>query len=161
MKFIPKLLLILTLFTLNELKAEDFKEGSISFSAALGQQSFNYNNYFVIGGGIGYFFFDGLEGNLFMQRWFGDKPSITEIKPGAKYVFHLVPSANPQIGTFFRHWFISSNYDDIGSIGFFGGIITSVLPKLNFSLSYVIEKPIYGSEKDTISYPEFGFSFSF
>lgn len=94
-----------------------FSSGTTSVGImASSTRQFN-NDYVVLGVNVGYYVMDGLELGIEAQQWFSGEPSISKVSMQAKYVFTLMPTIKPYIGTFYRKMFIENIEDEIS----FGG----------------------------------------
>ena len=82
----------------------------------LGTASTTNDNYFIIGGGVGYYILNGLEVGLDYEAWLFAKPVMQRLSPEARYVFHMVPVVKPFAGVFYRRNFVT-DYDDYNQIG--------------------------------------------
>lgn len=92
----------------------------------VGTGSTRTDNYFIIGGGLGYYLVNGLEVGFDYEAWLFAKPVLQRLSPEARYVFHMVPVIKPYVGTFYRHTFVS-DYDDYDSVG--GRVGAYYIPK--------------------------------
>ncbi len=91
-------------------------KGSVRLTLVLGTASTTNDNYFIIGGGVGYYILNGLEVGLDYEAWLFAKPVMQRLSPEARYVFHMVPVVKPFAGVFYRRNFIT-DYDDYNQIG--------------------------------------------
>jgi hypothetical protein len=98
-----------------------FDRGSISASVDLGYATYaTGGSYFILGGGVGYFVWDGVEVSFDVEHWFGSDAlaDITKVRPGVRYVVWQTRLIHPYLGVFYRHWFIHSDlFDDADTIG--------------------------------------------
>jgi hypothetical protein len=102
--------------------AGPFSRGSFVISIILGQGSTSFDDYFILGGGMGYFVIDGLAPGLQYEVWLGGDPTLHRLTPDVRYVLHFVPVLKPYVGVFYRHTFVES-FDDWDSVGARGGAI--------------------------------------
>jgi hypothetical protein len=93
-----------------------FSKGSVRLTLVLGTASTTNDNYFIIGGGVGYYIVNGLEVGLDYEAWLFAKPVMQRLSPEARYVFHMVPVVKPFAGVFYRRNFVT-DYDDYNQIG--------------------------------------------
>ena len=93
-----------------------FSKGSIRLTLLVGTASTYEDNYFIIGGGLGYFILNGLEVGLDYEAWLFAKPVMQRLSPEARYVFHMVPVVKPYAGVFYRRNFVT-DHDDYNQIG--------------------------------------------
>lgn len=141
--------------------AEPYRQGSFRVSAGVGYVSTGTDNYITLGGGGGYYFVDGLEVGLDIDTWLGADPKITTVTPSTTFTFFMVPQAKPYVGTFYRHWFVSSPFRDIDSWGARAGLRLPAGPAV-LSIGAIYERQFGcdGAGCDDIS-PEFGLGFYF
>jgi hypothetical protein len=99
-----------------------FAAGSPRLSFSFGTAWSTQSTYLVLGLGVGYFFFNGLEIGLDYDAWVASTPTIQRLSPEIRYVFYFVPTVKPYVGTFYRHNFVSSGFPDYDEIGLRGGI---------------------------------------
>jgi hypothetical protein len=144
--------------------AAPFDSGSQSLSLVVGSGSAFRENYFIVGGGYGYYVLDGLELGIDAQVWLGGTPKIYKLSPQLKYVFNLSPGFKPYAGVFYRRTYIEG-LDDLNSIGYRAGLIFMQERGAYFGAGYVFEDyqncstSLYNDCSD--SYPEILFSISF
>jgi hypothetical protein len=138
-----------------------FDRGKVSLSLGGGSQTSLGYQYFVVSGGVGYFVLDGLELGLSGQYQFGDGPSIAQLSPSLRYLVKPLVGRSPVIpyvGTFYRHWFIGSNYMDVDTVGSRIGLVY-VSGSLVLGLGAVYERIVSTCEMDCSSvYPDFTIS---
>ena len=103
-----------------------FSQGSVRLTLILGTGSTRTDNYFIIGGGLGYFLLDGLAVGLDYEAWLFAEPVLQRLSPEARYVFHMVPVIKPYVGTFYRRTFVTDQ-DDYNQVG--GRVGAYYLPK--------------------------------
>lgn len=147
-----------------EMDPGPFAEGSIRISAILGVAQQEDATAFILGAGVGYYIVDGLELGLEGEHWFGSDPSISKVSPGARYVLWFVPVLKPYVGTFYRHVFVGSPYDDLDSLGGRVGAFWVSGGGSYFGGGAVYEKAVKGCGKGVDCdewYPEIMLSFSF
>ena len=94
-----------------------FLQGSPSLTLTLGSAWVGSNDYFIVGAGLGYYALDGLEVGLDGAIWLFDSPTIGTLTPQIKYVVHQLPIIKPYIGTFYRHYFVGDDIEDLDSVG--------------------------------------------
>jgi len=144
--------------------ADSFEKGSRRASFVAGSGRTFANSYFVIGLGVGYYIYDGLEIGLDGEAWFGSDPNIYKLSPQVKYTLPTKSRIRPYIGAFYRHAFID-NYDDLDTIGGRGGIYLIQDRKWFIGVGAVYEsylncdEDVYNTCDDV--YPEITFAFSF
>ncbi len=98
--------------------AGPFSQGRMALGLGLGSSSAGH---FIIGGGLGYYVYDGLRADLDLAYWFGEEPTVWEVSPGARYTMWFIPVVHPYGGVFYRRLFVDS-FDDIDSVGWRAGI---------------------------------------
>jgi hypothetical protein len=102
--------------------AGPFSKGSIRLTLLVGTGSTYRDTYLIIGGGPGYFLFDGFEIGLDYEAWILAEPVMHRVSPETRYVFHMVPVIKPYVGVFYRHTFVTGGYDDYDQVGARGGL---------------------------------------
>jgi hypothetical protein len=126
-------------------------------------QAFN-NDYFVLGGGLGYFVLRGLEVGLDGEAWMGEDPDFQKLTPQLRYVFPALGSLYPYVGGFYRRTFYE-NLDDLDSGGARAGAYAAVGRNMFIGGGVVVERymdceqNVY--DQCTVTYPEFSFGFVF
>jgi hypothetical protein len=141
-----------------------FGRGRARVSVTAGTGSSVGDEYLLLGAGVGYYIVDGLELGLDYEAWLFGDPIVNRVSPGARYVFHFVPTVKPYVGTFYRHAFVSDD-DDLDYAGARAGIyIVPPASRVSFGAGAAYERVLDCSEDlfvdcDSI-YPELSFSFS-
>jgi hypothetical protein len=99
-----------------EAEYDPFARNRVQLSVFAGVSNSGTTTYGQLGVGVGYFLLDGLELGLGSDIWFGD-PTIVNLTPGLTYVFHMVPTIKPYLGSFYRHAFIfeATDLDSVGA----------------------------------------------
>lgn len=92
------------------LDAGPFAQGNMSLGLGLGATS---NQDFIVGGGVGYYVYDGLKGELDVAYWFTDD-GVWDVSPGVRYTAWFVPLIKPYAGVFYRHLFATDDVDLVG-----------------------------------------------
>ena len=141
-----------------------FSKDTVSLGLIIGSGSFNNNNYFILGGSVGYYVIKGLEVGIDLEHWFSANPSITKVSPQIRYVFTQPKVVKPYIGTFVRRTFFEgSTIDDQNSYGYRAGAFFSTSNKVYIGGGVVYEKyddcDQFTHCSDT--YPEIIISFTF
>jgi hypothetical protein len=93
-----------------------FSRGAVRLTLLLGTGSTRTDNYFIIGGGLGYFLVNGLEIGLDYEAWLFAEPVLQRLSPETRYVFHMVPVIKPYAGIFYRRTFVADQ-DDYNQVG--------------------------------------------
>lgn len=141
---------------------DPFAQGRVRLSAFLGAASGFDNTYFMLGVGVGYFVLPGLELGAQFDEWLGPSPNVTRVAPEIKYVFNIIDSVKPYIGGFYRHWFVSSDVDDLDTAGGRAGLIIITSPHAYFSAGAAYERVISTCESDcSYWFPEVGLALTF
>jgi hypothetical protein len=145
-------------------EAGDFTQGSLRGSILGGSgRAFN-QTYFVLGGGMGYYLFNGLESGLDFEAWFGNDPRIYKVSPRIRYVIPLTPAINPYVGRFYSRTFIEE-LDDFDSFGFRGGFFNTIGPNAYVGVGVVYERLLNCEESIykscSVVYPEVLLSIGF
>jgi hypothetical protein len=93
-----------------------FSKGATSLGVIVGTGTAFNDDYIILGVGIGYYVFNGLELGIDVQHWFSGDPSITKVSPEIKYVFTQAGTIKPYVGAFFRKTYIENlnNQDSYG-----------------------------------------------
>jgi hypothetical protein len=136
-----------------ESKAGPFARGKKTASILFGFGSTFSSDYFILGGGVGYFLVDGLELELNAEIWLFGDPTITKLTPGLRYVLHMVPVVKPYIGGFYRYTFLEDPFENVSSIGARAGVYLVKSQRFMLGLGGVFEYYI-DSGYDTEWYPE-------
>ena len=146
-----------------------FSRGTIRLGILLGYTSvtngFQDTSWLILGGGLGYYVYDGLEVGLDSSFWVIGDPFITTITPGVRYVFHQVPLLKPYVGTFYRRYLVSK-FADSDSLGARAGLLFMTGKRSYFGGGLVYEHLFekkgnsYFAEDDYF-YPELTLALSF
>lgn len=141
-----------------------FSKGSIRLTLLAGTASTYDDNYFIIGGGLGYFILDGLEVGLDYEAWLFAKPVMQRLSPEARYVFHMVPVVKPFAGVFYRRNFVT-DHDDYNQLGTrLGAYFIPRSNRMYVGAAAVYEKTLDCSTNEFIDcdewYPEISFGVS-
>lgn len=141
-----------------------FDKGTKQISIYAGSgRSFN-EDYLILGVGVGYYMFNGLELAINWQSWLGGDPSINQLTPSVTYVFRNKSAIDPYLGGLYR-WTFISGLDDLTAYGARAGVYISTGRKSYIGLGGVYMEyndcatSVYRSCSDT--YPEISFAFSF
>jgi hypothetical protein len=97
-----------------------FSKNSTSLGVVVGSGSSFNDDYIILGVGVGYYVFNGLELGIDLQHWFSGDPSITKISPQIRYVFTQPKVIKPYVGAFYRRTFIE-DLEDADSFGYRAG----------------------------------------
>jgi hypothetical protein len=141
-----------------------FQQGQTRLSVEGGYGSFDNNNYLILGAGVGYYVWNGLEAGLDSDAWIGSKPHVYEVSPRLTYVFYQFERWKPYIGGFYRRTFYDT-LSDLNSAGARAGLITALGPRSYLSAGLVYENyfncntAVYSSCSEV--YPELGIGFNF
>lgn len=140
-----------------------FDQGRMGLSVGGGSQTSFGFRYFVVGAGFGYFVLDGLELGASAQQQFGDGPNISMLSPSVRYLVQPLVGRSPVIpyvGTFYKHWFIGSGYDDVDTLGGRAGLVF-VSGQIVLGLGIVYERIVSECTEECASvYPDFTISLS-
>jgi len=138
-----------------------FDQGRIRVNLTGSTGGSSNNRYFVIGAGVGYFVFDGLEVGASVESWLGGDPTITKLGPEVRYIVFQIPYIHPYAGGFYNHWFVH-DFDDVDTLGARGGIAIVTGPNLVAGGGVVYEVIVSECEDDCSDvYPEFFVSLAF
>jgi len=102
-----------------------FSKGNTSLLVTAGSGYAFNESYLVLGVGVGYYLFDGLNVGLSVEWWSGSDPTLYKVTPSVTYVFHQVP-LKPYIGAFYRRTY-AENLPDLNSAGARGVQVRQVL----------------------------------
>lgn len=97
-----------------------FDQGRMGLGFGFSAQTNFGADYYVVGGGFGYFVLDGVELGLGAAHQFGDGPSITRTTPSLRYVAQPLVEHSPlvpYIGVFGSRYFIYEGIEDIHTLG--------------------------------------------
>jgi hypothetical protein len=140
-----------------------FSKGSTSVVFIAGSGYAFNESYLVLGLGVGYYLFDGLNLGLSVESWSGSDPKLYKVTPSVTYVFHQVP-LKPYIGVFYRRTYME-NLPDLDSAGARAGVYFNAGRNAYIGVGGVYETYLdcnttqYKSCSDT--YPEVTFVLSF
>ncbi len=134
--------------------AEGFRQGSVTLGAGVGWVQTTTDSYVSVGVSGGYYVVDGLELGLGVTTWLGASPNVTQVSPRATYTLWFVPQVHPYVGTFYRHWFIANDYDDIDSWGLRAGLALPMSSRLYVRGGVVWEQTLACERDCTDIYPE-------
>lgn len=147
-----------------ESNADMFGQGTKRFSLLVGRGQAFGDNYTIIGLGLGYYVYDGLELAVNWDTWQGGEPDINQITPEVRYVFRNQSSIDPYVGALYR-WTSISGFEDETAYGFRAGvyITTGRRSFIGIGAAYIettsCDERVYVSCSDT--YPEFSFAVTF
>lgn len=122
------------------------------------------NNYFIVGGGLGYFVAPGLEAGVDYEAWIGDDPSTQKVTPQLRYVFWKADPVKPYLGAFWRHTWLGGGWPDYDSWG--GRLGIAYRSGGNYLAVGVVHERYLDNDSidfdgDSDTYPEVAFWFSF
>jgi len=138
-----------------------FSKNSTSVGVVVGSGSSFNENYIILGVGVGYYVFQGLEIGIDLQHWFSGDPSITKLSPQVRYVFTQPKVIKPYVGAFYRRTFID-DLDDADSYGYRAGAYFSAKSGVYIGGGIVYEEYTDCKFVDCSStYPEILFTVSF
>lgn len=120
--------------------------------------------YTVVGGGVGYFPWAGLEIGLDGEMWLDADPAVYKVSPGVRYVVQGLGAFYPYAGGFYRRTFYEG-LDDLDSYGARYGVYMPIGPNTYAGVGGVYEKRVNCDKtvyEDCVSsYPELSVSVSF
>lgn len=108
---------LVILFCSSGVSADPLDQGQPRFAVTAAAGSAFQNDYFVLGGGFGFFVLDGFELGVESEVWIGRDPTISKLGPSATYAFHFIETFPPYVGIFYNHWFISNDMVDADTLG--------------------------------------------
>ena len=138
-----------------------FAQGRVRIGLYGGASSSGGRNYFIIGGGFGYYLADGLEVGSDFEGWFFEDPTIWKLTPQVRYVMWRMQPVRPYFGAFWRQTFVGEPFEDYSSYGGRAGLA------YRNGGNYLSAGLVYERFNDCVSgdcddlYPEFGFWLSF
>ncbi len=141
-----------------------FSKNSTSVGVVLGSGSAYNDNYYILGGSIGYYVLKGLEIGVDGQYWFSGDPSIFKISPQIRYVFTQPKVIKPYVGVFYSHAFVDSDIlSDRDSYGYRAGAYFSTDNRVYIGGGIVYEEDLDCPKGFDCSYtyPEILFQVSF
>jgi len=139
-----------------------FSKNSISVGVVVGSGSAFNDNYYILGGSVGYYVLKGLEIGIDAQYWFSGDPSITKISPQIRYVFTQPKVIKPYVGAFYSRTFVDSDFiDDQDSFGYRAGAYFSTNNRVYIGGGVVYEEYRDCSFDCSNTYPEILFQVSF
>ena len=119
------------------------------------------NTYFILGGGVGYYLFDGLELGIDGEGWLFQDPTIWKVTPQVRYTVWQMGALRPYLGAFWRRTYVSDPYDDVNSWGGRAGLLYSQGKGFaGVGVVYEHFEEDFGGESDSW-YPEISFSVYF
>ena len=146
-----------------EAEYDPFVRDRARVSIGAGLSVTNDDTYLRLGAGVGYYLIDGLEIGIDTDLWLIGDPTVWNVTPGLLYVFHLVPTLKPYVGTFYRHAFVF-DAEDLDSIGARAGAYF-VQGRVYFGAGVVYERWLDCNGSTLIDcdeiYPELVLAFSF
>ena len=155
--------LLLSLFSVTAI-AGPFDKGSARFSLLLGSGRAFGDDYTIIGLGVGYYAYNGLELGINLDSWQGGSPKINQLTPEIRYVFRNQTAINPYVGALYR-WTFIEGLDDLTAYGLRAGVYmtTGRTSYVGLGVAYIkyfdCNESIYVSCSET--YPELSIAFSF
>ncbi|MBD3800178.1 MAG: hypothetical protein IE886_01770 [Campylobacterales bacterium] len=143
------------------LQAGGFDRGSKSVAVTVGSGTGFDNTYTIVGISANYFAMKGLAVGAGYRGWFGGRPAMNEVDLPATYFLPLSATFRPYAGAFYRHTFISGDYDDYETLGARAGIAYAE-GRVYLSIGWA-EEWYSRSNGDTIrrGYPELTAAISF
>ena len=143
--------------------AAPFAKGDVGVSVVVGSGQAFYDNYTIVGAGVGYYVMDGLKLGIDAEIWFGGNVSINKISPQLQYVFAREEKLKPYIGVFYRKMSIEG-FEDLNSAGARVGAVFSNRGGYYMGVGIVHESYLSCDEAVFIScsdtYPEITLTFS-
>ncbi|MHC3993642.1 hypothetical protein ACXWTF_02360 [Thiomicrolovo sp. ZZH C-3] len=104
------------------LAAGVFDSGTTTVGASVGSGSGYNSTYTIVGVSASYFVLNGLSAGVGYRGWFGGTPTMSELELPVTYFIPLSPALHPYAGAFYRHTYISGDYQDYETVGLRGGI---------------------------------------
>lgn len=143
-----------------------FARGSKSVTLMIGTGSTVYEQYMILGLGLGFFVADGLKVGVDYEMWFLGDPVMHRLSPELRYILHMVPTVKPYVGTFYRHTFVTGGYDDLDYVGGRVGVMIVPPNARTFVGGGAVYERLLDCEDDSFVdcdsvYPEVTFGISF
>ena len=104
------------------LHAGVFDKGQKNVALTVGSGSGYNSSYTIVGLSASYYAIGGLSVGLGYRGWFGGSPTLNEIDLPVTYFIPLQSRIRPYIGGFYRHTFVSGDYEDYDTFGGRAGI---------------------------------------
>lgn len=116
-----------------------FARGNIRLTLTGGYgQSFN-DDYFILGGGLGYYIKNGVDVGLSFEKWFSGDPGVTKLSPEITVIKSLPRGISPYLGAYYQRTFIDG-YSDLNSLGGRVGAYKNTRGPAMFGVGAVYEK---------------------
>lgn len=144
--------------------ASIFGQGKAHVSINGGYGTYNDEDYFILGGGLGYYILNGLDLGVDGQAWLGSDPTLYQVSPKVTYTFYQSEKFKPYIGAFYRRTFYEG-LKDLDSAGGRAGLATALNEHSYLRVGAVYQKhfdcnsAIYDKCSEIL--PEFSISFSY
>ncbi len=140
-----------------------YRQGRIRFGAGFGWTSTSNESWTILSAGLGVFPWDGVLVELDSTFWLGGSPFVATLTPGLRYVFHFVPTVQPYVGGFYRHYFLGDGYPDTDSVGARAGVYFMIGQHLliggGAAYEHFVNEAVFVRQDDV--YPELTFSLVF
>ena len=119
------------------------------------------NTYFILGGGLGFYVYDGLEVGADFEGWLGQDPTIWKVTPQVRYTVWQMGALRPYFGAFWRRTFVADPFDDVNSWGGRAGLVYAKGRGFaGIGMVYERFESDFGDDSDSW-YPEISFSVYF
>jgi hypothetical protein len=116
-----------------------FTAGQKNFGFSLGSSTGFGNDYTVAGANLNYFFQDNLSVGIGYLGYFGDDPKIHQITIPVTYYYPISITNYPYAGVFYKHTYISDDYEDYDVYGVRIGMSVRIGPRSYVSAGWVQE----------------------
>jgi hypothetical protein len=103
--------------------AGPFARGKVRGGLYGGAGSTLGSTYFILGGGLGYYVYDGLEVGADFEGWLFQDPSIWKLSPQVRYTVWQLGALRPYVGAFWRRTWVGDPFEDFNSWGGRGGLV--------------------------------------
>lgn len=103
--------------------AGPFAQGRVRGGVYGGAGSTLGQTYFILGGGLGYYVYDGLEVGADFEGWLFQDPTIWKLSPQVRYTVWQLGALRPYVGAFWRRTWVGGSFDDFNSYGGRAGLV--------------------------------------
>ncbi len=116
-----------------------FTAGQKNFGLSMGTSTGFGNDYTTLGANFNYFVQDNLSVGVGYLGYFGDDPKINQVTIPVTYYYPISITNYPYAGVFYKHTFISDDYEDYDVYGVRVGMSVRIGPRSYISAGWVEE----------------------